>query len=129
MADTGKKEKVNGYDAEIYTAETPDMKFTFWVARDFPNFAAVKEQMKKMQTAMQNKLGTAATGSVPNTNELPGLPVKTEMETGGRKITTTLISAKEEPVADAEVAVPAGYTEMQIPSLNMPATPPNSLLK
>lgn len=124
FVDTGKKEKVNGYDAEIYTSETPTMKFTFWVTRDFPNFAAVQEQMKKLQTAMQNRLGGAATGAVPNTTELPGLPVKTEMETGGQKMTTTLVSAKEDPVSDTDLAIPADYKEMQMPSFSMPPGAP-----
>lgn len=120
FVDTGKREKVNGYDAGIFTAETPTTKFTFWVTRDFPNFAAVQEQMKKLQTAMQNTLGAAATDSIPNTSELPGLPVKTEMENGGQKITTSLLSAKEGPVSDADLAIPADYKEMQMPSFNMP---------
>ena len=41
--------------------------------------------------------------------------VKTEMNTAIGKMTMTLISAKEEPVADSEFVVPQGYTEMAMP--------------
>jgi len=114
---TGKKEKVNDYNTEIYTAESPTMKFTYWVAKDFPNAAAVQEQMKKMQDGMQSKIGTAG-NSVPDISILPGLPLKTEIVTGGQTITTTLISVKQSPVDDADLQIPADYKEMQMPSFN-----------
>jgi hypothetical protein len=116
ITDTGKSEKVNEYDTEIYTAETPKMKFTYWVAKDFPNAAVVMQQMKKMQASMESKLGGGLQGSLPDTAQLPGVSVKTQIETNGKTITTTMASVKEQPVEDADMQVPDGYKEMQVPS-------------
>src|SRR5689334_9951088 len=33
---TGKKEKINGYEAEEYVAQTPKYQATYWVAKSYP---------------------------------------------------------------------------------------------
>ena len=115
LVDTGKSEKVNDYNAEIYTSQTPTMKITLWVTKDFPNYAAVSEQMKKLQADILGKLGSAANGT-PDISGLQGLPVKTQYEINGNTVTVTILSAKEQPVDDAEMTVPSGYTEMAMPN-------------
>lgn len=115
VVDTGKKEKINGYDTEIYTAETPTMKFKYWVAKDFPNADSVQQQMKKMQANMLEKLGPNAAVSVPDMQSMKGLPLKTEVETDGKTITTTLTSVKEETVDASALTVPADYNEIKMP--------------
>ena len=117
---TGKKEKVNDYDTEVYTAASPSMKFTYWVSKDYPNGAAVQLEMKKLQDSMQSKIGSSI-NSIPDISKLPGLPLKTEMVTGGNTTTTTLISVKEAPVDAADFQVPADYKETHIPGINAPA--------
>lgn len=120
FASTGQKEDVNGFKTEIYTADFNGKKITAWVALDYPNASTVMQQFKKMQDAMQSKFPNAA----PKMDSLPGLPVKTEVDMGGQKMTTTLVSVKEQPVDAADLEIPAGYTEMQMPSFNMPAAKP-----
>ena len=112
LVDTGKSEKVNNYNAEIYTMETPTAKITCWITKDFPNYAAVQEQMKKLQSGILSKLGSDL---APDTSEAKGLPVKTQIVTNGQTMTVTILSAKEQPVADAEMVVPPDYQEISMP--------------
>ncbi|MEI8340078.1 MAG: DUF4412 domain-containing protein [Verrucomicrobiota bacterium] len=114
LVNAGKSEKVNGFNAEIYTAETPTTKLTCWVAKDFPNYAAVQQQLKKLQTSSLGKFG-ADLNSTPDLSDLQGLPVKTQIVTNGQTITVTILSAKEQPVTDAEMEIPADYKEMVMP--------------
>ena len=111
--DTGKSEKVGDYNTEIYTVEMKGKKFTFWMSKDFPNFAALQAQINKLQS-LQEKLGQ---GKGPDTSKIDGVPVKTETVMNGKTITTLLVSEKETPVDDADLQVPAGYTEMQMPQM------------
>jgi thiol-disulfide isomerase/thioredoxin len=111
--DTGKTEKVGDYNPEIYTwASTNGMKMTLWVAKDFPNYKQIQEQLKKLSELSPFGMGKSM-GLDENT--LPGMVVKREMESLGQKITTTLISAKEEPVDLAVFEVPKDYTDMTQP--------------
>jgi hypothetical protein len=117
---TGKKEDVNGFKTEVYTAIFDGKTITCWVALDYPNASSVMKQFLKMQEVMQSKFPSAS----PKMNSLPGLPLKTEMDVNGKKMTTTVVSVKEEPVNASDVEIPAGYTEMQMPAFNMPAAKP-----
>jgi uncharacterized protein DUF4412 len=109
----GKKEKVNGREAERFTWETGDIKMTYWIAKDFPNYAAILAQVKKVQAGVT----ALAAGATPDPTEFPGMPVKTEMSVNGkRKVTTTLVSIKEEPVDSALFEIPAGYKELPSPA-------------
>ena len=111
--DTGKTEKVGDYNPEIYTwASTNGMKMTLWVAKDFPNYKQIQEQLKKLSELSPFGMGKSM-GLDENT--LPGMVVKREMESLGQKITTTLISAKEESVDLAVFEVPKDYTDMTQP--------------
>jgi thiol-disulfide isomerase/thioredoxin len=111
--DTGKTEKVGDYNPEIYTwASTNGMKMTLWVAKDFPNYKQIQEQLKKLSELSPFGMGKSMG---PDENALPGMVVKKEMESLGQKITTTLISAKEESVDLAVFEVPKDYTDMTQP--------------
>lgn len=116
---TGKKEKVNDYDTDIYTAQSPAMKFTYWVSKDFPNAAAVQLQMRKLQESMQTRIGNM--NSIPDTTDLPGLPLKMEMVANGHTTTTTVVAVKEASVDDSDFLLPDGYKEQHIPGINAPA--------
>jgi hypothetical protein len=56
-------------------------------------------------------------GLTPDLSTLPGVPVKTEVETNGQKITMSLISAKEQDVDPSQYTVPAGYSEVKMPAM------------
>jgi hypothetical protein len=111
IVDTGKTEKVGDYSTEVYTANTDDMKCTFWVTKGIPNLAAVQAQLKKMQ-ALQDKLGQ---GKGPDISKIDGVPVKTQVVKNGVTTTVSLIAIKQEPVDDAYLMPPPDYTEMPVP--------------
>jgi hypothetical protein len=117
LAATGKKETINGYETEQYTASLGSMKMTYWIA---PSFPAWKKVLEAMMAFQRGSLAAMAKGMMPGASDFSGMPMKTEVDLGGQKITTTVESVQEEPVADTEFQIPAGYTEMKMPSFNMP---------
>src|SRR5579862_5847081 len=117
---TGKKETVNGYNTEIYTASIGDVKVTYWIAKDFPNFAKVLSEM--MATQQSGPIAAMTKGLAPEPKDFPGMPIKTEIDNNGQKFTSTIVSVKEEAVADSEFDAPADYKEMSMPTF--PTQPP-----
>ena len=55
LTTTGKKEKVGNYDCEVFTSNFGAISVTYWIAKDFPNYKAVLEQMEKMQAGRDRK--------------------------------------------------------------------------
>ncbi len=107
---TGAKEKVGDWNTEVYEVNVGGMAMKLWSTKDFPNTAAIKDQMSKLAKG-------AVAGMDPSQFEVPGIVVKTEMGTAQGKITSTVVSVKEAPVADSEFAIPADYQKMAMPSL------------
>jgi hypothetical protein len=115
---TGETEKVGEHNADIYTMSQGGMQAKLWVAKDFPNAQAIKDQMMKFSSAM------GGTGFDPAKLDVPGFVVKTEVNTPVGKMTITLVSAKEQSVADDEFKQPEGYQEMKLPTLPGADAPP-----
>ena len=111
---TGRKDKINGYNVAEYTFSNGSLKATYWVSSDFPNAKMVIDALAKFQ---KGGLADMTRGFTPDLSTLPGVPVRTEVEVNGQKVTTELESAKDEPVDPSEYQVPAGYTEMKMPAL------------
>jgi len=109
---TGQKEKIGDYDCEIYTWANGPTSARLWVAKDHPQAAALKEVEKKMRASFPG----AAQGG-PDTSALPGAAIKTEITTGAQKMTTTILSVKEQPVDAKEFELPADYQVISMPSL------------
>lgn len=106
---TGKSEKVNGYESDIYTwSGARGLAETLWVAKNFPNYAAIKTELAKVDRF--NDAGPHPNAQ-PELSRLPGMVIKTESVFAGRKVTTTLVSVKVEPVDSSLFELPAGYTE------------------
>ena len=110
-ADTGNKEKIGDYEAEIYTTENAGIKFTYWIVKDYPYAAAVSAETNKVR-AMETKYYHA-----PDLSKIDGVVVKMEVTikagpAPGNVLTVTLISAKTQPVDDSELQIPAGYKEV-----------------
>jgi hypothetical protein len=105
---TGTMEKVGDWNAEIYEFNLGNLLGKIWVAKDFPNGQAMREELKKV-TAANNG------GFDPNKLDVPGMIVKYQLHTQAGLITSTLIKATEEPVSDAEFVLPRGYSEMAMP--------------
>lgn len=100
ITSTGKKEKINGYDCEIYVVELKGMSSRLWIAKDYPGYEKLKKELSVLE-----KLGTPGQKQPP----MPGLALKTEYEQQGLKFTTMLVSLKEQPVDASIFKVPAGY--------------------
>jgi hypothetical protein len=119
--ETGKMSKINGYTAKEYTFANGNLKATYWISRDVPNGKLVTDAMAKFQ---KGSLASIAAGIGPDMSVFPGVPVKTEVDLTGQKITTVLVSATEEAVDPAEYQVPAGYAEMKMPGVDGPGIAP-----
>jgi hypothetical protein len=114
---TGTTEKVGEWNTEVYEMNVGGMANRLWVAKDFPNYKAINEKM----TALSNQM---AGGMIdPGKFDLGGMVVKSETTTPIGKLTTTLVSAKEQPVEASEFAIPQDYKEMQMPQLPSGAAP------
>ena len=112
---TGQKEKVEQWDAEIFTWSGGSLSVRYWVAKDFPNAAAIQAAMDKAQ---MGGLGALSKSLLPANSDFPGMVVKTEMKTKGKTITSTIVSVKEEAVDAKEFEAPADYKELPSPAFD-----------
>jgi hypothetical protein len=111
IVDTGKMEKVDGHDAEVYTAAAPGSTYTYWLTKDYPDFASVNEEMKKFQE--RSDIFDKSESLASEASELDGIVVKSQsLSSGGEVTTITLISAKVQAIDDSEFQAPQGYTEI-----------------
>ncbi len=110
---TGKTDKINGYNAAEYTFNNGNIKATYWISSNFPDGKLVSDALAKFR---KGGLADMTKGFAPDLSTVPGVPVKTEVEINGQKITTELVSAKEQAVDPSEYQVPASYTEVKMPA-------------
>jgi hypothetical protein len=111
---TGKHESISGHDTEIFTSSVGDQKATYWIAKDYPESTKFLEIFKRVEGSALSKMIRLA---APQPESFPGIPLKTEIQIGSQKVVITLVSLKDEPVADSEFAIPAGYQAMPMPSI------------
>jgi len=110
LLDTGKSEKVDGYDTEIYSlSDNNGMTVTYWVAKDYPNYQRLKTYLAKYDEANFAGIGN---NSPIEISKLPGMLVKAQSVTKDFTHTRTLISIKEEPVDESIFEIPKDYREM-----------------
>jgi Domain of unknown function (DUF4412) len=109
---TGKKEKIGEYQCDVFTADLGNVKATYWLAKDYPQFQTYLDALDMLESA---PLASAKAGVAPRTKDLPGMPIKIQMEMGTQKVSVTLVSAKEENVDPAIFKVPAGYKDLPSP--------------
>lgn len=110
---TGKKQRIGAYDTEEYVCQVGNTNIHYWVAKNFPDWQKIQEQMLKNQ---EKSLSQMLKGKIVSLKDLPGMPIKSEMEFNGQKIAYTIVSVKEEDVSAKDFEIPAGYKEMTIPS-------------
>ena len=115
---TGQKETVGQWPTEIFTWSGGSLSVRYWVARDFPNTAAIQAAMDKAQAA---GIGALGKGILPASSDFPGMVVKTVMTMKQKTVTSTIVSAKEEAVEAKEFEVPADYKELPTPAFDAPA--------
>ena len=113
--DTGTTAKVGGYDTEIYTWSGPNgLTETLWVATNFPDYEFIRPELAKLD---RFDASGPHKDAQPKLSLLPGMVVKAEKASGGRKVTTTLISARVEPVDAALFELPADYSPWKPPTV------------
>lgn len=111
---TGKKEVLNGYETEQYIYETPQFKAIYWIAPKYPNGAAILKQLQ----ALNPEMWKTSSANMPDYRDFPGLPIKTVISIGTNQITTTLTAVKQDPLSDADFAIPKDYQEMKLPDMS-----------
>ena len=109
----GKKKVINGMETEIYTSEGPTSKTTYWIATNYPDAPQILREMQTMQPGQWNIQQTG----MPDFRDFPGLPLRITVNSGGKEITSTLVSVKQDPISDAEFSVPADYSEIKMPAI------------
>jgi Domain of unknown function (DUF4412) len=113
LAPTGKKEMINGYEAEEYVRESPSVKESYWIALKYPDSAAIVKQLQAIAPTAWNDVAKG----MFDYREFPGLPLRTIVKTGGKEITSTITSIKQDPLSDAEFSVPKDFQELKVPNL------------
>jgi hypothetical protein len=104
---TGKKETIQGYEAEEYAATVGGVPTTVFIAKSYPNYQRFLEALSTAHKAS----ALPSSLSIP-AEKYPGMPLRTQIEVKGQKVTTTLDSAEETSLPDDDFAVPADYKEM-----------------
>ncbi len=109
---TGQTEKVGAWDAEVFEAETGMGPARMWVAKDFPNYAAVQKELKRISDAT-----TKGKTFDPSNFDMGGMVVKSEMSSPVGKIISTLVRVDTKSLDAKEFEVPQGYTEQKMPAI------------
>ncbi len=119
---TGRKETINGYETEEYVSESPKYKASYWVAKTYPNFQNILQQMSLLQRGAFAEI----TKGMPDYHALPGLPLRTKIKTEGQaEITSTIASVSLAPLPASEFSIPADYSEMKMPDFLGGQEPPD----
>ena len=119
---TGHKETIRGYETEEYVSDSPKYHASYWVAKSYPNYESILQQM----SLLQRGAFASITKGMPDFHALPGLPLRTRIKTSGQgEITSTIESVSLSPLADSEFSVPASYSEMKMPDILGGKEPPD----
>ena len=121
LTTTGRKEKLGTYDCEIFTTSFGGVSVTYWIAAAFPNYPAILAQLGKLQAGSISAMGRDL---MPELKDFPGFPIKTEMERGTEKVSSVVLSVKEDPVDPASFETPKNYTEVSAPAPPVPPQQP-----
>jgi hypothetical protein len=121
LTPTGKKETINGYEAEQYVCEAPSFKATYWIAPKYPDAATILRQLQSLNSEAWKPKNMR----MPDYTDFPGLPIKTIVSMGGNQVTTTLTSIKQETLSDAEFSVPKDFKEVKVPEMNAASSQQN----
>jgi hypothetical protein len=125
--DTGKAEILNGYEAEIYKwTNSDDVTETLWVAKNYPNFKEMKDDLSKLDKLNDKKW-------MLNFSSLSGMPLKLFIpdKDDARGLTFTLLSAKEESIDDTNFDLPKDYhyyTNAPVANTNAPVVNTNQVI-
>lgn len=109
LSPTGKKETINGFETEEFVCETDAFRARYWIATKLADGGSVLKQLQSLK-ADAWKIGG---GQMPDFQDFPGLPIKTEISAQGYNIVTTITSVKQDPLPESDFVPPADYKDMQ----------------
>ncbi|MEO5717115.1 MAG: DUF4412 domain-containing protein [Chthoniobacterales bacterium] len=119
---TGRKETIAGYETEEYVSDSPKYHASYWVAKTYPNYQNILQQMSLLQRGAFAEI----TKGMPDFHALPGLPLRTKIKTPGQnEITSTIESVSLAPLPATDFNVPANYSEMKMPDFLGGKEPPD----
>jgi len=120
LTNTGRKEKVDNRECEVFTWAIGNLQVTDWIAKDYPNWKTVLPDLVRFQNA---GLGAAAQPLMPALEQFPGMIMKREMTLKGTKTTSTLVSVSDAALDAKLFEIPEGYKEQPAPKLPDNPTP------
>jgi Domain of unknown function (DUF4412) len=106
---TGKKQSINGYQTEEYTATLNGTDMSIFVSKDFPDFRKVIEAVDILQKAPGMDIFRTMAISPA---EYPGMPIRTEAKFLGQSVVVTLESVQQTDLTEADFSLPADYNEL-----------------
>jgi hypothetical protein len=112
---TGKKMTINGYEAEEYVAEAKTFKAHYWIAPSFPNSVEIMKQLQAIIPAAWTDLAKG----IMDYRDLPGFPLRTQVNLGDGEVVSTLVAVKTDPISDDEFVPPKDFTEMKLPNIQI----------
>lgn len=112
---TGKKMTINGYEAEEYIGESKAFKAHYWIAPSFPNGAEIMKQLQAIVPAAWTDLAKG----VMDYRDLPGFPLRTEVNLGDGDVISTLVAIKTDALSEADFVPPKDFTEMKLPNIQI----------
>ncbi|MGI8956479.1 MAG: DUF4412 domain-containing protein [Chthoniobacterales bacterium] len=119
---TGRKETINGYETEEYVTDSPKYHASYWVAKTYPNYQSILQQMSIMQRGAFAEI----TKGMPDFHALPGLPLRTKIKTQGQsEITSSIESVSLAPLPASDFTIPSDYSEMKMPDFLGGKQPPD----
>jgi hypothetical protein len=124
IKDTGKTEMVDGYDAKIYSYTNSIGSYTLWIAKDFPNFQTIKDDLVK-----RDRLREVTRNGLFHLSTLPGMLLKYRVDNMPTNAPPLQVIVSEEPIDASVFDLPKDYT-WQKPSAPVVASTNNvSLVK
>ena len=66
---------------------------------------------------MQSSQWNIQQTGMPDFRDLPGLPLRITVYSGGKEITSNLVSLKQDAIADTEFSLPPDYSEIKMPTI------------
>ena len=70
----------------------------------------------QLLSAIAEAWSTALKG-LPNYQDFPGVPIKSQTQVGNEQITTTVTAIKEDNLSDEEFAIPKDFQELKMPKM------------
>lgn len=114
LTSTGRSEKIENYDCEVFTWKVGELSVTDWIAKSYPNWQPLLAELQRFQNA---GLASAAQPLMPPLSQFPGMVVKREMNHRGTKTTSTLTSVSAQVLDPSLFEAPSGYKEQPAPQL------------